>query len=133
MVHYHGELRWSHDNQSRYHVIYVTLIATVFQGIWLPECVSDGWGDVTEFLSTVFLRFIVSSKKRQIVSALVILKDNKNVKEDNSSLKFYANLSLRRFDSFETKSLDLRNTFCRYYLVNTRLIEAIFRWGYHSK
>ena len=27
---------------------------------------------------------------------------------------------LRRFDSFETKSLDLRNTFCRCYLVNTR-------------
>ena len=29
-------------------------------------------------------------------------------------------LNLRRLGSFETKSLDLRNIFCRSYLVNTR-------------
>ena len=33
---------------------------------------------------------------------------------------------LRRFDSFEAKSLNLRNTFFRSYLVNTRQNEAIF-------
>ena len=32
---------------------------------------------------------------------------------------------LRRFDSFEAKSIDLRNTFFRYYLVNTRQNEVI--------
>ena len=42
-------------------------------------------------------------------------------------------LDLRRFDSFEAKSLDFRNTFFRSYLVNTRQNEAIFRWAYHSK
>ena len=35
--------------------------------------------------------------------------------------------NLRRLGSFETKSLDLRNIFCRSYLVNTRQIEVIFR------
>ena len=34
--------------------------------------------------------------------------------------------ALRRFDSFEAKSLNLRNTFFRCYLVNTRQNEAIF-------
>ena len=40
---------------------------------------------------------------------------------------------LRRFDSFEAKSLHFKNTFFRSYLVNTRQNEAIFRWAYHSK
>ena len=35
--------------------------------------------------------------------------------------------ALRRFDSFEAKSLDFRNTFFRSYLVNTIQDEAIFR------
>ena len=34
---------------------------------------------------------------------------------------------LRRFYSFESKSLNFRNTFFRCYLVNTRQNEAIFR------
>ena len=40
---------------------------------------------------------------------------------------------LRRFDSFESKSLNFRNTFFKCYLVNTIQNEAIFRWAYHSK
>ena len=36
------------------------------------------------------------------------------------SMVFSLVYDLRRLGSFETKSLDLRNIFCRSYLVNTR-------------
>ena len=58
------------------------------------------------------------------VSQLRIAKDTKEKIKASAFLLFESDhLSvegLRRLGSFETKSLDLRNIFCRSYLVNTR-------------
>ena len=55
------------------------------------------------------------------------LEENFSRLAQSSVIHRLTKLNLRRFDSFEVKSLNFRNTFFRSYLVNTRQNEAIFR------
>ena len=69
---------------------------------------APGEKELADLLEVRFVHGCYASLAEAVYLPLLLLNMRKN------------SVSLRRLDPFETKSLDLRNIFCRCYLVNTR-------------